>query len=169
LQADPSDSQTLLELNYGKLSGHVKNLRPNSSFDVDTPLGTAAIRGTTWSAMLFYNAERGEFLLTVKNFEGEVDIISRYIGQLEFGRGNIADKSYEPSITEVTREPIPEEHTVVIRLRDEDPYFNDLFDRVENYLPEGPQPVITPGPSPDGPGPEPDDDLGIIVVSPETP
>ena len=167
LQADPSQSQTLLELNYGRLSGHVKKLRPDSSFNVDTPLGTAAIRGTKWSALLIYNAERGEFLLTVKNYDGLVDIISRYIGQFEYGEGNIGDKGYDASISETTRELIPRDHTIVIRLREGDPYFDDLFDLIKNFIPDGPQPVITPGPGP-GPGPGPDDDLGIIVVSPET-
>ena len=75
LQADPSKSQTLLELNYGKLSGHVKKLRRDSQFEIETPLGTAAIRGTQWSAMLIYNSEREEYLFVVKNFDGMVDII----------------------------------------------------------------------------------------------
>lgn len=165
LQADPSKSQTLLSLNYGKLSGHVKKLKPDSSFNIETPLGTAAIRGTRWSALLIYNAERGEFLLTVKNFDGLVDIISRYIGQFEYGKGNIGDKGYDSGITETVKELIPKDHTIVIRLRKGDPYFDDLFNLIKNYIPTGPKPVITPG----GPFGDDDDDLGIIVVSPEGP
>jgi len=168
LQADPSKSQTLLELNYGKLSGHVKKLRSDSQFHVDTPLGTAAIRGTKWSALLIYNKERGEFLLTVKNFDGLVDIISRYVGEFEYGKGNIGDKGYDSSISEETKELIPEAHTIVIRLHKGDPYFDDLFQLIKNHIPTGPKPVITPGPGP-GPGPDGDDDFGIIVVSPEGP
>ncbi len=163
LQADPSPSQTLLELNYGKLSGHVKKLRQDSNFDVETPLGTAAIRGTRWSALLIYNAERGEFILTVKNYDGLVDIISRYIGQFEYGKGNIGDKGYDSSLSDDTRELIPAAHTVVIRLHRGDPLFDDLFDLIKNVTPSGPSPVITPG------GPGGGDDFGVIVVSPEGP
>lgn len=166
LQADPSKSQTLLSLNYGKLTGHVKKLKPDSSFDIETPLGTAAIRGTRWSALLIYNAERGEFLLTVKNVDGLVDIISRYIGKFEYGKGNIGDKGYDSRISETTKELIPKEHTIVIRLRKGDPYFDDLFKLIQNYIPTGPKPTITPGPFPGG---DDDDDFGIIVVSPEGP
>lgn len=167
LQADPSKSQTLLELNYGQLSGHVKKLRSDSSFNVDTPLGTAAIRGTKWSALLIYNAERGEFLLTVKNYDGLVDIISRYAGQFDYAESNIGTKGYDSSISETTQELIPQDHTIVLRLSKGDPYFDDLFQLIRNYVPDGPKPVITPGPGPGTrPGPD-DDDFGIIVVSPE--
>lgn len=165
LQADPSRSQTLLSLNYGKLSGHVKKLQANSTFEVETPLGTAAIRGTNWSALLIYNAERGEFLFVVKNFNGLVDIISRYMGQIDYGQGNVGDKGYDSTISEDTKELIPEGYSVVIRLSKDDPLFDDLISLLSNYLPTGPTPVITPGtPGPLGDG---DDDFGIIVVSPE--
>lgn len=168
LQADPSKSQTLLELNYGKLSGHVKKLHSGSQFHVDTPLGTAAIRGTKFSALLIYNASRGEFLLTVKNYDGLVDIISRYVGQFEYGKGNVGDKGYDSSLSDEAKELIPENHTIVIRLHKGDPYFEDLFQLIRNHMPTDPKPVITPGPGP-GPGDPEGDDFGIIVVSPEGP
>lgn len=161
LQADPSKSQTLLSLNYGKLSGHVKKLKPNSSFNIETPLGTAAIRGTIWSALLIYDAERGEIVLSVKNFDGLVDIISRYIGQIEYGKGNIGEKPYNSGMTETVKDLIPKNHTILIRLSEGDPYFDDLLNLIKNYVPTGPKPVITPSGN--------DDDFGIIVVSPEGP
>jgi len=172
LEADPSKSQTLLELNYGELSGHVKKLRKDSSFYIETPLGTAAIRGTFFTMRLFYNVERGEFLLIVKNIDGLVDIISRYIGEFEYGEGNIGDKGYDSSITEDTTEAIPQDHTVVIRLHVNDPYFDDLFDLLKNYIPTGPRPVITPGGKPDNDNDDDDDnddDGDLIIVSPEGP
>lgn len=168
LAADPSKSRTLLELNYGALSGHVKKLQPDSSFDVETPLGTAAIRGTFFTVSLLYNVERGEFSLIVKNIDGLVDIISRYVGQLEWGEGNIGEKVYDSSISEATTEPIPRTHTFVIRIHQDDPYFEDLFDIIENYIPTGPAPVITPGGFGDDDDDD-DDDFGVIVVSPEGP
>jgi len=172
LQADPSKSQTLLELNYGSLSGHVKELRADSKFHVETPLGTAAIRGTVWNALLIYNAERGEFLFTVKNVDGIVDILSKFGGQLEYTEGNVADKSFDSSLGESTKAVIPPNHTVVLRIGRGDPLFDDLFSLIQNTQPTGPKPVITPG-TPQGIiiEDETDDkgDLGIIIVSPELP
>lgn len=151
LQADPSKSQTLLELNYGKLTGHVKELREDSQFHVETPLGTAAIRGTRWAALLIYNAASEEFVFTVNNFDGEVDMISG-----EDVR----------SISESTREAIPAGQRAVRRVQKGDPAFDDLFSLIENTDPTGPKPVITPAPT-SGPSGDVDDDFGIIVVSPE--
>jgi hypothetical protein len=165
LQADPSTSQTRLELNYGKLDFHVKKLRQDSSFEIETPIGTAAIRGTQGTIELFYNAERGEFLLIVKNVVGQVDIVSRYAGQFEFGQGNIGDKGYDHGISDEVSEPIPVNHTIIIRLHENDPYFDELFQLIQNFIPTGPIPVITPGPIDGGAGE--DEDFGVIVVSPE--
>jgi hypothetical protein len=164
LQADPSVSQTLLELNYGQLGFHVKKLRQNSSFDIESPLGTAAIRGTQGFARLFYNAERHEFLFFVKNNDGLVDIISRYAGQIEYGSGNIGDKGYDSGVTDDAAEPIPQAHTVIIRLSRGDPLFDDLYRAMQNFIPtetpqgglELPMPELTP------------EDEGVIVISPET-
>lgn len=148
LQADPSQSQTLLELNYGKLSGHVKKLKPGSDFMVQTPLGTAAIRGTTFTTQLFYNAERGEFIFLVENIDGAVDVISRYFG------GEAAAESSQS---------VPVGEQVVIRLQRGSPEFDSVFSLVENYIPTDPAPGLIPLPAPEF-TPE---DMGIIVVSPE--
>ena len=145
LQADPSKSQALLELNYGKVSGHVKKLRAGSRFDIETPLGTAAIRGTTFAVEIHYNAERGEFILTVHNKDGNVNIISRYAGSFEYGRGNIGDKGYDSSVSDDTVEAIPPAHFVVIRLSDQDPYYDAIINALKNYPPfqnEDTQPEI---------------------------
>jgi hypothetical protein len=169
LEADPSKSQTLLELNYGKLSGHVKQLRPDSMFHVQTPLGTAAIRGTRWSALLIYNAARGQFTLTVKNFDGLVDILSRYTGNVAYSVNKVARKGYDSSTGETTIEQLPQDHTISLTIDRGDPGFNQLFDLIKNIAPTGPRPVITPAP-PTGPGGNEDNDdnnLGIIIVSPE--
>jgi hypothetical protein len=162
LQADPSQSQALLELNYGELDFHVKKLQPGSSFNIETPIGTAAVRGTTGTVRLFYNAERQEFILKVKNNDGLVDIISRYIGEFEYGSGNTGDKGFDSGLSEDTVEPIPQNHTVIIRLNRNDPLFDDLFKTYRNFIPtkgqvELPSPVFTPNP----------EDPGVIIVSPE--
>lgn len=170
LQADPSASQTLLELNYGQISGHVKKLRSDSSFMIETPLGTAAIRGTKFSILLIYNAERGEFILIVKNFDGLVDIISRYAGEFEYGAGDTGDKGYEHGMSDDKREAIPQGKRIVLRIGKDDPFYDELFSVIEDYLPDGPKPVLSPG-KPLGIDIDDDgeDDIGIIVVSPEGP
>jgi len=161
LQADPSQSQTLLELNYGELKFHVKKLQPGSSFDIETPLGTAAIRGTQGAVKLFYNAERGEFILFVSNNDGLVDILSRYNGGLTFAGGS-AQTGYSGS-SEQKAEQIPQGNMVIIRLHQNDPFFDDLFKAYRNYIPDEPKPGTIPLPDPIF-TPE---DPGVIIVSPE--
>ena len=164
LSADPSKSNTLVGLNYGKVSGEVKKLQNGSSFDVRTPLGTAAIRGTIYWVSLFFNSERGEFVLIIHNANGIVDVISRYAGQLDFGRNNTADTNYQSGGSEEKREVIPPTHYVIIRLSDRDPYFDTLIDEWKNNAAKKGPPFTPPGPPPWIPV-----DPGTIVVSPEGP
>ena len=91
LEADPSKSQTLLELDYGQLDGHVKKLSNTSSFNIETPLGTAAIRGTRFSISLLFTGNK--LVLSVSNFDGLVDILTKssskvVTGKKAFGGGN---------------------------------------------------------------------------------
>lgn len=162
LQADPSQSQTLLELNYGELGFHVKKLHSGSTFNIETPLGTAAVRGTKGFVKLFYNAERGEFVLMVKNFDGIVDIISRHAGAIQYSNG-VGDIGYDGSISEQVAEPLPQKHTIVVRLARGDPYFEALFALMKNYIPTNPRPGWIKLPVPE----ITPDDPGVIVVSPE--
>lgn len=127
LKADPSKSQALLDLNYGKVSGHVKALRPGSEFLVQTPLGTAAIRGTQFTVETRFNAERGEYLLFITNSDGLVDIISRYAGNLDFGSGTTADKGYNHGADSDKSDPLPPGHTIVLRFSQDDPSFHDVI------------------------------------------
>ena len=105
LVADPSKSQTLLELDYGQLDGHVKKLSKESTFNIKTALGTAAIRGTRFSINLRFTANK--FRLTITNFDGLVDLITQTTapvisGEVVDGEGNTFDSESNVSIT-----PIP--------------------------------------------------------------
>ena len=105
LVADPSKSQTLLELDYGQLDGHVKKLTNRSSFNINTPLGTAAIRGTRFSISLGFSG--GKFTLSISNFDGLVDLITQtsaavITGDTSDGEGNNFDGSQDAATT-----PIP--------------------------------------------------------------
>lgn len=163
LQADPSQSQALLELNYGELGFHVKKLQPGSTFDIDTPLGTAAIRGTKGKVSLTYNPAIEQFKLIIIKNSGLVDLISRYAGQIEYGKGNVGDKRYDSSVSDGKAHPIPDMHTVGIRIGRDDPLFDDLFKAYRNYIPTDPKPGTIPLPDPIF-TPE---DPGVIIVSPE--
>ena len=167
LQADPSSSQSLLELNYGKVSGHVKKLRSGSEFNIETPLGTAAIRGTKFQVELRYSVERGEFILIVHNKDGKVNIISRYGGSFEYGRGNVGDKGYDSAVSDDTIEAIPPAHIIVIRLSKDDPNYDRIINAVKNYPPtKSPSAVIPVGPV----GPEiTPEDQDTVIASPNSP
>ena len=45
-EAEPSQSTTKLSLNYGEMYFKVKKLNAGSSFEIDSPIGSAGIRGT---------------------------------------------------------------------------------------------------------------------------
>ena len=47
LETEPSVSEVKLKLNYGNLVTDVKKLNQGSSFNIESPLGSAGIRGTT--------------------------------------------------------------------------------------------------------------------------
>ena len=47
LETEPSTSNTKLNLGYGDLIFNVKKLNAGSAFIIDTPVGNAAIRGTS--------------------------------------------------------------------------------------------------------------------------
>ncbi len=47
LETEPSVSEVKLKLNYGNLVTDVKKLNKGSSFNIESPLGSAGIRGTT--------------------------------------------------------------------------------------------------------------------------
>ena len=79
LAGDPSKSQTILELNYGEVDGHVKKLKPGSVFNIETPLGTAAIRGTRFNVRLTYNPVSGFMVLNIYNADGRLMSLRHFL------------------------------------------------------------------------------------------
>ena len=185
LQADPSKSQTLLELNYGQLDGHVKKLSGTSSFMIKTPLGTAAIRGTKFSVKLVLDIDTNKFELTIRNLDGLVDFIGQNtaayyaIDSINGDPEKVENEFDDEALTEPTI--LPEETALIITCGQENPVANAIIGvlaaipgvDVEVNVDGGitisvgapddtnevndplPTPVITP------------EDPGIIVVSPE--
>ena len=174
LVADPSKSQTLLELDYGQLDGHVKKLTKESSFDIKTALGTAAIRGTRFRIGLLFTANK--FRLTITNFDGLVDLITQttapvITGDTADGEGNTFDTGSDPSVT-----PIPPAGECNVETDQGNPVFDAIISGLSavpgldvavssdgtlsveiDFSTIIPAPEITP---------DPVTDPGIIVVSP---
>lgn len=71
LDKEPSTSKTKLRLLEGDLVGSVKKLDTDngSSFQIDSPIGTAGIRGTTWSmsVRITQDGATGSFGIAVGN------------------------------------------------------------------------------------------------------
>ncbi|MBL00710.1 MAG: hypothetical protein CMI34_04805 [Opitutales bacterium] len=176
LEADPSKSQTLLELDYGQLDGHVKKLTKESSFNIKTALGTAAIRGTKFRIRLIFTANK--LRLTITNFVGLVDLITQTTapvisGDIDEGEGNTFD-----SDSNVDTTPIPPAGECNVETNEGSPVFEAVISGLSAI------PGLDVGVSDDGtlsveidlggfiPAPEvtpdPETDPGIIVVSPET-
>ena len=124
LQADPSRSQTLLKLNYGKTSGHVKKLSDGSQFLVESPLGTAAIRGTNFTIALNFNPTTGLYSIQVSNHDGLVDLITKAEGSKENG-------DYDPNAAE-TSTPIPAGQEFAVSISADDPNFGTVIEQMIN-------------------------------------
>ena len=182
LEADPSKSQTLLELDYGQLDGHVKKLSNTSSFNIKTPLGTAAIRGTRFSISLLFTGDK--LILSVSNFDGLVDILTQSSSKVVTGKkgggkgGNKGGGKVNEFASDAdgTSTPIPAGGDCNVSASAGNPVLNAIISglaavpglnvslsangtlTVEIDLGGSiPSPEITP---------DPDTDPGIIVVSP---
>jgi hypothetical protein len=68
---EPSISHTKLKMTYGELVGNVKHLNGASTFEVDTPVGAAGIRGTTFS-IVYRPAGNGQAFFTLCTASGTV-------------------------------------------------------------------------------------------------
>ncbi len=99
LDADPSQSDTLLKMDYGEIIGNVKSLRQESKYQVDTPAGSAGIRGTTYTIKVERQFDEAtgimSYKLTIMNADGTVEFTTE-------------------GTTSGTFEPIPEGTEVII-------------------------------------------------------
>jgi len=73
LQEDPSQSRTRIRINYGTALGDVKRLRPTSSYNIETPTGSAGIRGTQWRVQVVVDFTTGRITIVVTTLEGLVN------------------------------------------------------------------------------------------------
>lgn len=73
LQAEPSTSKTKLELAYGDMVFDVKKLNAGSSFEIDSPVGSAGIRGTVGQLEVEVDPITGTMSGGVNMVEGNVN------------------------------------------------------------------------------------------------
>jgi ferric-dicitrate binding protein FerR (iron transport regulator) len=71
LKQEPTTSHTKLNLTYGELVGNVKKLKGDSTFQVQTPVGAAGIRGTTFQ-LTYIPGANGAYTLMLGTASGLV-------------------------------------------------------------------------------------------------
>jgi len=71
LKEEPTKSHTKLRMTYGELVGNVKHLNAKSTFDVQTPVGAAGIRGTTFR-LVYRPSGNGQAFFTLSTASGTV-------------------------------------------------------------------------------------------------
>jgi hypothetical protein len=76
MKSEPSKSKTTGFLEYGDIITGVKKLKPGSSLEVTTPLGTAGIRGTDFKTSAVRNSDGSAKRFTVGVASGEVGVRS---------------------------------------------------------------------------------------------
>jgi len=76
MKSEPSKSKTTGYLEYGDIITGVKKLKPGSSLEVSTPLGTAGIRGTDFKTSAVKNSDGTPKAFTVGVASGEVGVRS---------------------------------------------------------------------------------------------
>ena len=76
MKSEPSKSKTTGFLEYGDVITGVKKLKPGSSLEVSTPLGTAGIRGTDFKTTAVKNSDGTPKAFTVGVASGEVGVRS---------------------------------------------------------------------------------------------
>jgi hypothetical protein len=86
MKEEPTSSKTTLNLTRGEMVGNVKHLREDrgSSFTVNTPVGAAGIRGTTFR-IVFKPDANGQMTFTLSTSEGRVLLSGTSGSQVEVG------------------------------------------------------------------------------------
>ena len=80
---EPSPSETIIDLNLGDMVVDVKKLKKESSFNIDSPVGTAGIRGTV-PAIQVIKLPDGGFNQTTNMLRGEIEFMPKGGGPATF-------------------------------------------------------------------------------------
>ena len=96
LKEDPSLSKCHMYLHAGELIGTVQKLREDSTYQIETPLATAGIMGTTYYVGFGINKATGNYLCQVSNFDGKVLVDTPLEAELVMSDGSVANGEYNP-------------------------------------------------------------------------
>jgi len=116
LKAEPSVSQTKLNLAYGEMVGDVKKLKASSSYSVKTPVGAAGIRGTIFR-IVFRPSADGKAFFTVSTAEGKVVMEGVTPGEVPVDAGKevvVEIDTDNPSNPNVKTQDIPADTKAII-------------------------------------------------------
>ena len=98
LPEDPSTSKTELSLEQGELMGNVNKLRSTSTYEVETPVGTAGVRGTTFYVSYGLNANTQNYMMQISKIEGDVYIESEFNSDVVMNNAGVAVGEYNPLV-----------------------------------------------------------------------
>lgn len=113
LKEDPSTSKLHAFLHHGEVLGNVKKLASASTFAVETPVGTAGVRGTTFFVSFGINETSGNYTMRISNLDGDVVVESPLEAQVVMSDGSIAAGKYNPYSGPKLYE-VPKESVIVI-------------------------------------------------------
>jgi hypothetical protein len=116
LKAEPSVSQTKLNLAYGEMVGDVKKLNAASSYSIKTPVGAAGIRGTIFR-IVFRPSSDGKAFFTISTAEGKVVMEGVTQGEVPVDAGKevvVEIDTDNPSNPNVVTQDIPADTKAII-------------------------------------------------------
>jgi hypothetical protein len=87
LETEPSTSNTKLKLAYGDLVFNVKKLNTGSTFEIESPIGIAGIRGTVGEKSIQFNPVSGEITGTIKMISGWLAFTDKNGNQMDVSAG----------------------------------------------------------------------------------
>jgi hypothetical protein len=113
LTAEPSVSKTKLNLSRGELVGNVKKLNydAGSSFDIQTPVGAAGIRGTTFR-LVFRPDGTGKAFFSLTTVEGNVVLSSGTVNLP--GETSVPDNKEVEVVIDITVDETTGEISIVV-------------------------------------------------------
>lgn len=146
LDRDPSESITLLSMNYGSLFGHIKKLTDTSKFNVSTPLGVSIVRGTRFRVSFSFDTLSNNFRFVTNNIDGIVEVFATPDAtSVDYGMQNNMEvrRNTERNAPALIM-PVPPAHIVAITLPFDDPFTQELVDYEKNLSPRQVIPIVVP-------------------------
>lgn len=165
LDRDPSQSVTLLNLNYGSLFGHVKKLTNASKFNVKTPLGVAVVKGTRFRVGFSYDSLSNNFRFVTNNIDGIVDVVTvPEVNNIDYGmQNNVEVRLATTGDASTVVIAVPPAHVMSVNLPLDDPMTEEIVDFDRNVSPGAEDDVVAGTEPPKPPMTDPEDDSEVVA------